>query len=654
MARGLGSLPSEVIAEQRSKTMRMFTIWNKWHCTPITVLLLGIISLGMLLMIGHFDDKQRIDFSFEDILADLQTTAASIHFQLEEWLSGDTPVDVKHIWHRFDRCISLINILLYGGAYEYHPHLPPLKDLHAQQEVEHLESLLISMKMTAGKWSEIPKNIGTDTALKKEYKKTFLAFQRKASELEKFIEKDQISNYATWKDLFLTLISSWICIIGISTVSLWRWEAKRRQSETALHRANSTLHAQAEELHKHREHLLELVEERTAELTQANNDLQKKILEHQAAEEALQESTNKFEKLSQEFHALLDAIPDFLVLLSPDLTIQWVNKNVALARGKSMTELTGQDCWRLWQSGKHGFAGCDDCPAIRTFRTGQAETARMSRPDGRIWDVRTFPVTDRHGHLRNVMEISRDVTEQVTMQCEAARIAHLTALGELAAGVAHEINNPINGIINYAQILVDDAQIMQVDADIAERIMKEGHRIATIVASLLSFAHEKTPEQTLVHLQAILADTLTLSGRQLEKDGIMLHVHLATRLPHILANYQEIEQVFLNIINNARYALNVKYPDTDAGKILEILGEHVTVDGSPHVQVTFHDHGVGIPASILHKVMDPFFSTKPRGHGTGLGLSLSHGIIVAHGGTLRIESVEREFTKVHVILPGRE
>src|SRR4029450_1559253 len=109
------------------------------------------------------------------ILADLQTTAASIHFQLEEWLSGDTPVDVKHIWHRFDRCISLINILLYGGAYEYHPHLPPLKDLHAQQEVEHLKSLLISMKMTAGKWSEIPKNIGTDTALKKEYKKTFLA-----------------------------------------------------------------------------------------------------------------------------------------------------------------------------------------------------------------------------------------------------------------------------------------------------------------------------------------------------------------------------------------------------------------------------------------------------------------------------------------------
>jgi signal transduction histidine kinase len=252
------------------------------------------------------------------------------------------------------------------------------------------------------------------------------------------------------------------------------------------------------------------------------------------------------------------------------------------------------------------------------------------------------------------MEISRDVTEQVTMQCEAARIAHLTALGELAAGVAHEINNPINGIINYAQILVDNTQGIQEDTDIAERIMKEGHRIATIVTSLLSFAHEKRTEKALVHLQAVLADTLTLSGRQLEKDGIMLHMRLATRLPQIMANYQEIEQVFLNIINNARYALNVKYPDADAGKILEILGEHVSVDGSPHIRVTFHDHGVGIPASILHKVREPFFSTKPRGHGTGLGLSISHGIIVAHGGKLDIESVEREFTKVHVILPSGE
>src|SRR5438309_8839700 len=171
MARVLGSFPSEVIEDQRSNTMSIFKIWKKWHCTPITVLILGIISLGMLLMIEHFDDKQRIEFSFEDILADLQTTVASIHFQFEEWLSGNTPVDVHNIWQRFDRSISLINILLYGGAYEYYPHLPPLKELQAQKEVENLKSLLVSMKMTAGKRSEIPKMIGMDSTLDKEYKK---------------------------------------------------------------------------------------------------------------------------------------------------------------------------------------------------------------------------------------------------------------------------------------------------------------------------------------------------------------------------------------------------------------------------------------------------------------------------------------------------
>jgi signal transduction histidine kinase len=123
-------------------------------------------------------------------------------------------------------------------------------------------------------------------------------------------------------------------------------------------------------------------------------------------------------------------------------------------------------------------------------------------------------------------------------------------------------------------------------------------------------------------------------------------------LPGIVAHSQQIQQVFLNIINNARYALNRKYPENNDDKILEILGEVTRSGDGGHVKITFHDRGTGIPVDKIDKIIDPFFTTKPRGVGTGLGLSISHGIISDHGGKLLIQSVEGQFTKVQILLPA--
>lgn len=363
-----------------------------------------------------------------------------------------------------------------------------------------------------------------------------------------------------------------------------------------------------------------------------------------------QETKNFSKNLSQDVLAFLDALPDFLVLLSADLKIQWVNQNIARALGKGIAELMDQPCWRFWNS-EHTW--CDDCPAARTLCTGNPERVRMSRPDGRLWEVSTFPLRDKRGEVSNIIEMSRDVTAQATIQTEAGRLAHLASLGELAAEMVHEINNPINGMINYAQILVDDVKMADEHAKIARWIIREGDRIATMVANFLSFARAHSPEKTPIDLCTLLADTLALAGPQCKKDSVILNVRVDTELPQILANYQQLEQVFLNIIDNARDALNMKYPGADAGKILEILGQQVIVNGSPHIRVTLHDYGVGIPTHVRHKVIQRFFSTKPRGLGTGLGLSISHGIVVDHGGSLVVESVKGEFTKVHVLLPGR-
>lgn len=242
--------------------------------------------------------------------------------------------------------------------------------------------------------------------------------------------------------------------------------------------------------------------------------------------------------------------------------------------------------------------------------------------------------------------------EKVALQAEAVKAAHLASIGELAAGVAHEINNPINGIINYARILSNKSARGSSENDVAERIAKEGRRIAGIVKSLLSFARAGQEEKKPVSVESILREALTLTESQMRKEGIRLRADIPPGLPEIHANQQQIQQVFMNIINNAQYALNQKYPGEHAGKALDITGEEVATGGGPLVRVTFYDRGTGIPPEALDKIMNPFFTTKPAGRGTGLGLSISHGIIADHSGRISVQSVQGEYTKVLVDLPA--
>jgi two-component system NtrC family sensor kinase len=243
------------------------------------------------------------------------------------------------------------------------------------------------------------------------------------------------------------------------------------------------------------------------------------------------------------------------------------------------------------------------------------------------------------------------VTDKASLEAEAMTASHLASLGELAAGVAHEINNPINGIINYAQIFANRSKSGGQEAEIAGRIIREGERIAGIVRSLLSFARERKEEKVPVRLQIILFESLTLSEAQFRKDGIELMMDFSSDLAEVIANPQQIQQVFLNIISNARYALNQKYRRAHKNKVLEISGKNIVIDDLPFVRLVFHDRGTGIPASVLSKVMNPFFSTKPSGQGTGLGLSISHGLIRDHGGRLTIESAEGQYTRITIDLP---
>lgn len=401
-------------------------------------------------------------------------------------------------------------------------------------------------------------------------------------------------------------------------------------------------------LQKAKDELEVMVKERTLQLSRINEQLRDEIIERKKAWEALRKSENNYRRLSEDFSTLLDAIADNIVLLSTDLKVVWMNKSATSMFDKKNIELKGQYCYELCC----GISSpCGDCPAIKSLSTGKEESVQILSPRGKIWDIRAFPVRDPQGIIRNIIEVAREITEAIKLQAEAIRVKHLASLGEIAAGVAHEINNPVNNIINYAQILVDEYEKENKDDDIAKRIIKDGGRIATIVKSLLSFARVRREGKSIVSLNEIFLDMLALTDAQLRKEGISLKMNVSSVMPDIFANPQEIQQVFLNIISNSRFALNTKYLSIDKDKVLEIRCEEITFDGTPFVQITFYDTGIGIPYNIIEEIINPFFSTKPHGLGTGLGLSISHRIITDHGGKLTVESEEGRFTKVTILLP---
>ncbi len=372
------------------------------------------------------------------------------------------------------------------------------------------------------------------------------------------------------------------------------------------------------------------------------------VTERLAVERIACENSEKFKRLYREYLALLDHIPDAITLYRPDLTVVRSNQGAARLLGLPVTELPGTHCSALWRGCS---AAGEHCPVERCFGSGQVEQAFTKTDDGRSWHVRAFPVCNKDGERINVISLSSDVTRQRQLEQEASRANHLASLGELAAGVAHEINNPINGIINYAQILADDGQVSEDNREVLRGITEEGERIANIVHNLLSFARDRQEKKAPVSLGDVLAATLALIESQLRKDKILLGIDVDPDLPEVKVHFQQLQQVILNIISNARYALNQRYPEAHERKTLNICSEVVQDAAEGRVRLVFHDGGTGIPAHQLPKILDPFYTTKPSGAGTGLGLSISHGIIEDHGGRLDIDSVEGRYTKVTIELP---
>ncbi len=238
-------------------------------------------------------------------------------------------------------------------------------------------------------------------------------------------------------------------------------------------------------------------------------------------------------------------------------------------------------------------------------------------------------IYDDNNRIIGCEGIVKDLTGVKDMMQQMAGSEKMASIGQMAAGVAHEINTPLGIILGYSQLMMDDFEKDEENHQNLEIIERQTKTCRKIVADLLKFSRQSESSKQNLDLNKVAKDVLTITKHTLNLDHIEIEKHFEEDLPTIVGDVEKIRQVFLNLLNNAHHAM-------EDGGLLTVLTSFD--DNKKQISVTFQDTGVGIPKEIQDRVFDPFFTIKTVGKGTGLGMSVSYGIVQDHGGTITIKS----------------
>jgi len=352
------------------------------------------------------------------------------------------------------------------------------------------------------------------------------------------------------------------------------------------------------------------------------------------------------------FESVLDGIPQAIYVVDPETyEVLFANQFLKDVLG---VDPVGGVCYNVLQGLS---APCSLCTDVRHLESDVPHSWEHYNPKHNRHLLLTDRLIEWPGRARARLEIAVDITQlkeaeanKLALEARLRQTQKLESIGTLASGVAHEINNPLMAVMNYAELLSDIPAPEKIRR-YTESIVREGQRVADIVKNLLSFARQDKEAHSLADIKDIVDASLTLIGAVLRKDQILMEVDVPEDLPKVTCRSQQIQQVLVNLFTNARDALNARYAGFDEDKRVSVVVRPFERNGSAWVRTTVEDHGIGIAEGRLARIFDPFYTTKRRDRGTGLGLSVSYGIVTEHRGELRVESEEGRYTRFHVDLP---
>jgi len=367
--------------------------------------------------------------------------------------------------------------------------------------------------------------------------------------------------------------------------------------------------------------------------------------------EELQEAHQESELRRQEIAAILDGITDIMMVLSKDLRI--ISVNHVFHELFDIPRPEGQHCYRLFRAGHHP---CPECPAHRSFQSNavcRCMGAFKIRGVTRQFEMVASPIHNPDSPESRILIFKRDVTMEKEYQAKYYQAEKMATIGMLAAGVAHEINNPLTAVYGLAEGIrrrlpvireaVDEPLYGDV-AEYTETILMECRRCRDIVRTMLSFSRPHTLAFSPVSLNEVATDTLNILKSRLDERaaaGLRLTVNLHQGLPTIPGDEAQLKQVLLNLLVNSMDAIEGEGDIT--------ITTHPENDNT--VNLSVEDTGRGIPSENMDKLFNPFFTTKPVGQGLGIGLSTCYSIVREHHGTIEVSSEVDLGTHFTVKLP---
>lgn len=340
--------------------------------------------------------------------------------------------------------------------------------------------------------------------------------------------------------------------------------------------------------------------------------------------------------------ALFDHLPAALYTIDGDYRLVAINRTRTQRLGETPRSLVGLTCYQALFNRNEP---CPECRVRETLQTGRP-TQRTERrevgDDVFEWEINTYPILDDNEQVIQAVLMEQDVTERRRLEAILTQSEKLAAIGQLAAGVAHEINNPLTAIIANAQILHRELPANSDLQESVDLIARAGARATQVVRNLLDFARKEEYHLGVTNLNETLERALELVQHEILARGIHLEFNPDPNLAPILASQDHLQSVWLNLLLNAIDSLD-KTP-------AEIHITTMRLGDEIHVRVS--DNGKGIPSDRLTRIFEPFYTTKAAGRGTGLGLSVSHRIIRQHGGRIAVESQVGVGSTFTVVLPA--
>ncbi len=251
------------------------------------------------------------------------------------------------------------------------------------------------------------------------------------------------------------------------------------------------------------------------------------------------------------------------------------------------------------------------------------------------------------GWVLSVRDVTREMIERVGLLDRQ----RFESIGQLAGAIAHELSSPLTGILNFGELLRMDLAAGTESLQFADGVVDEAKRMSNILRSLVAYARDDATGRSLVEVRALVEPVVVLMNALYRKDQIAVQIDLPDALPRVSCHRQALQQVLMNVLTNARDALNARFSGHDARKQVIIRGAVLVDDGGRWVRVTVEDHGAGLSRDAIEQVFAPFFTTKLGSRHSGLGLTVSRMILDDHGGRLTVEPVGEHCTRVHFDLP---